>query len=311
MDKISDAKDILENLGLPKAQRNEISCLTLLALCGIKPNSSWSSAYRHSLTVTKGIMTFIKDKYGRNYAPNTRETFRRQVLHQFVQGGIVNYSPDNLKLPTNSPKAHYAISVSTLKVIKTYGTKKWSVELKKVISAQGSLNELYQKRRKKKIVKVKLPNDVLLELSPGKHNDVQAAIIKQFVPRFIHKPKVLYIGDTAKKNLYINNKELLKFGVSLTKHGKLPDVIIYDAEKKCLFLIEAVASHGPMNPKRIFELGKMFKKCKEVLVFVSAFHNFNEFKKYSKEISWETEVWIMEIPDHMIHYNGDKYLSPY
>src|SRR3972149_5041764 len=104
MSKIKGAKSILKGLGLPSAQQNEISCYTLLALCGLRPKDSWQNAKRNSLTVTKGIMGFIEKHYRKRYAPNTRETFRRQVLHQFVQAQVVEYNPDNPDLPTNSPK---------------------------------------------------------------------------------------------------------------------------------------------------------------------------------------------------------------
>lgn len=83
--KLIQAQQILVDLGMPKAQQNEISAYTLLALCGIKKSSKWPDATRISVTITKGVMAFIKDNYGKDYAPNTRETFRRQVLHQFVQ----------------------------------------------------------------------------------------------------------------------------------------------------------------------------------------------------------------------------------
>src|SRR5712691_7248891 len=103
MPEIAQAQKILASLGMPPAQHNEIAALTLLALGRLRPEDTWLSATRTSLTISKGIMNFIRDNYGRNYAPNTRETFRRQVLHQFIQGGIVDYNPDQPTLPTNSP----------------------------------------------------------------------------------------------------------------------------------------------------------------------------------------------------------------
>ena len=120
MSKIAEAKQILKELGLPTAQQNEISAYTLLALCGIKPRNTWSQATRKSLKVTKGIMAFVLDVYKREYAPNTRETFRRQVLHQFVQARITDYNPDNPKLPVNSPNAHYALTHGALDAIKAF-----------------------------------------------------------------------------------------------------------------------------------------------------------------------------------------------
>jgi hypothetical protein len=34
-------------------------------------------------------------------------------------------------------------------------------------------------------------------------------------------------------------------------------------------------------------------------------------KEYLPAISWETEVWTAEAPDHLIHFNGERFLGPY
>jgi hypothetical protein len=310
MGKIEDAKKILKALGIPSAQQNEISALTLLALCGLKSKDPWSKANRKSLTVTKGIMAFIAEHYQKLYAPNTRETFRRQVLHQFVQGRIADYNPDEPELPTNSPRAHYSLTVAALDAIRVFGTARWKIASRRFVSRQGTLLEIYRKERAARLVPVQLPGGHTLLLSPGKHNEVQAAVIRQFAPRFAPGAKLLYLGDTAKKNLFIDEGQLLALGIPITQHDKLPDVVLYDTKRGWLFLIEAVTSHGPMSPKRVYELEKMLTRCPIAKVFVTAFQNFNEFRKYIKDIAWETEVWIAEIPDHLIHYNGDKFLGP-
>lgn len=36
-----------------------------------------------------------------------------------------------------------------------------------------------------------------------------------------------------------------------------------------------------------------------------------EFRKNAADIAWETEVWIADNPDHMIHFNGDRFLGPH
>jgi len=308
--KINEAREILKELGLPPAQQNEISALTLLALCGIKPNDSWANAYRHSLTVTKGVMDFIAQEYKREYAPNTRETVRRQVLHQFVQAYLADYNPDEPTLPTNSPRVHYALTENALAAIKTFGEKDWPVSLQRFVAQYSKLAERYSKRRVKNLVPVVLSNGKKLELSPGKHNEVQAAVLYEFAPRFASGSKVLYLGDTAKKYLYVDEKTLTQLGIPVTEHDKLPDIVLFDSKKKWLFLIEVVTSHGPMSPKRVVELEEMLKNCKFGKVFVTAFPNFTEFRRHMPEIAWETEVWIADIPDHVIHYNGDKFFGP-
>jgi type II restriction enzyme len=310
MSKISDAQQILKALGLPKEQQNEMSALTLLALCNIGPNSAWNKAERTSTTISKGIMAFISEKYGKKYAPNTRETFRRHVLHQFVQAKIADYNPDNPELPTNSPKAHYAISTAAFKIIREWGNKKCKLLCEEFKRQNGNLLEIYQGKKKSASIPVDLEGETF-KLSPGRHNELQIAVIKEFAPRFAPAAKILYFGDTANKSLFFNRKLINSLSLNLSKHDKLPDIMLYDTKRKWFFLIEVVTSHGPMSAKRVFELKKMFSKYSIGVVFVSAFPDFETFRKHLKNIAWETEVWISEIPDHLIHYNGNKFLVPY
>lgn len=310
MSKVQEAQEILKALGLPPAQYNEMAALTLLAICNIKENSKWQNATGQSLGVTKGIMTFMRDHYGKGYAANTRETVRRHVLHQFDQARIVNYNPDNPNLPVNSPNAHYAITKEALEVVRSYKKKYWAQALAHFIENVGKLSEVYLKTRELNQIPVRLANGQVLKLSPGKHNEVQAAIVEQFAPRFANGGTLLYLGDTEKKDLYVDEKGLKNLGIPIGQHSKLPDVVIYDEKRQWLFLIEAVTSHGPVSPKRIVELEKFLKDCKVGKVYVTAFPDMAEFKKHSTNIAWETEVWLMDIPDHMIHFNGDRFMGP-
>lgn len=309
MNKIEEAQEILKSLGLPTAQQNEMSALTLLALCNIKEADSWANASRQSLGVTKGVMTFVADNYNKPYAPNTRETFRRQVLHQFVQGRIADYNPDKPDLPVNSPNAHYAISDVALSVIQKYGTSEWDAAVAEFKEQVGTLTEAYEKERALHLVPVTI-NGKEIKLSAGKHNEVQAAVIEQFAPRFAPGSKVLYLGDTANKDLFVDKEGLEKIGIPITEHSKLPDVVIFDEEREWLYLIEVVTSHGPVSPKRMLELEDFLKDCKVGKIYVTAFPDKAEFRKHIADIAWETEVWIADNPDHMIHFNGDRFIGP-
>ncbi len=315
MSKLEEAQIILKALGMPSAQQNEISTYTLLALCNLKEIEEWKNATNHSATVSKGVMNFIAENYpkannGKPYAPNSRETFRRQVLHQFEQGRIVNYNPDNPSLPTNSPNAHYALTAEALEAIRAFGSPQWNTKVREFTEKYGSLNEEYLKRRQKQLVPITLSDGSRLHLSPGKHNEVQAKIVEEFAPRFAPGSTLLYLGDTANKDLHIDAEKMVEVGIPITKHDKLPDVMLLDTAKDWLFLIEAVTSHGPMSPKRTNELEEMFINCKLAKIYITAFPDFAEFRKHTNQIAWETEVWIIENPDHMIHYNGEKFFGP-
>ena len=155
---IDEAREILRELGLPAAQSNEMSALTLIALCGLGPDDAWASAARTRCMVTKGIMDYVRGKFGKDYAPNTRETFRRQVLHQFIHAHIVDYNPFEPDLPTNSPRAHYAITEAVLAVVRTYGTAQWKEVVRRFIAEYDSLTVLYSSARERRRVPVTLPD---------------------------------------------------------------------------------------------------------------------------------------------------------
>ncbi|MBX9941368.1 MAG: hypothetical protein K2Y32_19050 [Candidatus Obscuribacterales bacterium] len=310
MDKITEAKEILRAFGLPTQQQNERSALIFLALCGVKRGDKWADATRKSLGVRLGIMEFIAVEYGKVYKENTRESIRKHSLHQFHQAKVIDYNPDDPSIPTNSSKAHYAITPAALEVIKLYGTKGWAAAVENFKATHGTLLEIYARHREQDLVPVTLPNGKKFGLSPGKHNILQAAIIEEFGPRYAKGAQVLYLGDTMKKDLFVDSSALSMIGIPINQHDKLPDVILHDRERNWLFLIEAVTSVGPMSPKRLFELEDVLKQCSAGIIYVTAFLDFAEFKKWSKEIAWETEVWIAEVPDHLIHYNGDRFFGP-
>ena len=310
MGKVDDGVDILRSLGLPRAQQNERSALTLLALLDLKKDDSWSKAKQRIIRI-HDILVFIQEHYGRRYAENTRETIRRQTLHQFEQGGIVVRNPDNPQRPTNSPNTVYAISDEALSAITRFGSNDWKSAVDKFIKEKGKLIDVYEKRRKEYQISVNLPNGTPLKFSPGKHNRLQVKIIKEFRARFCPDTKVVYVGDTARKMLYIDKTLMKKIKIPITKHDKLPDVVLFDSNKNHLLLIEAVTAHGPLSPKRQIELEKTLEECEAKRIYLSAFPDFKEFKRHINNIAWETEVWIEENPDHMIHFNGPKFFTVY
>lgn len=310
MSKIDEATTILESLGLPKAQQNERSALTLLALIDLKENSSWSQSQKRVIRI-HDILIFIQENYGKQYAENTRETIRRQTLHQFEQGGIVVRNPDNPLRPTNSPRTVYAIADDALKVIKNYDASNWKSTLAEFVKNKGKLIEKYEKRRETHLISVDLPNGTPVNFSPGKHNQLQVKVIQEFRKRFCAETKVVYVGDTARKLLHIDRDLLEQLKIPITEHDKLPDVLLYDPVKNHLFLIEAVTAHGPLSPKRQIELEETLKHSSAKRIYISAFPDFREFKRHIDNIAWDTEVWIENHPDHMIHFNGPKFFTAY
>jgi len=307
MRRIKQAQQILASFGLPAPQCNEISALTFLSLANISKSTPWDKAKSVRLRI-HDIITFIQKSYKRKYAENTRETIRRQVIHQFEQAHIVARNPDEPSLPTNSPRTHYALTDEVIKTIRAYNTSTWKTSLNQFLASRTSLHDIYLKKRQLRMIPVRISTKKKLKLSPGKHNLLQAAVVEQFAPRFAPGASLLYLSDTAKKMFFLDDRQITALGIPANEHDKLPDVVLFQTRSNRLFLIEAVTSHGPVSPKRHIELEKIFSNVKAKRVYVSAFPDFREFKNHISNIAWETEVWISEIPNHLIHFNGDKYL---
>ncbi|SFS83775.1 BsuBI/PstI restriction endonuclease C-terminus [Zhouia amylolytica] len=316
--KLQEAKQILKALKLPKKQTNDRSAWVFLSLANIKPNTSWNKC-QAPLLPTYIIMEFIRNNYGMDYKPNSRETIRRQTLHQFEQARIIDRNRDNPKRPTNSKDNNYSLNEPILEILRAFPAGDWKEKVDAFLQNTPSLKEEYQKKRNIDKIPVKLPNGKELTLSPGKHNQLHADIVHEFCPRFIGAGGiVLYMGDTASsrseeggKLMHLESEYLQSLGVPPMSHDKLPDVVVYDTKNKWLFLIEAVTSHGPVSPKRWKELEEALKDCKVGKVYVTAFPDTAEFKRNVADIAWETEVWMADKPDHMIHFNGDRFLGPH
>lgn len=148
-------------------------------------------------------------------------------------------------------------------------------------------------------------------LSPGGQNVLVEQIINEFAPRFTPEGTLIYVGDTDEKFAHFDKQGLSALGVEMDTHGKMPDVIVHYTKRNWLVLIEAVTSHGPVNPKRKVELETLFKGSRAGIVFVTAFLSRKAMLEYLPEISWETEVWIADSPSHLIHFNGERFLGPY
>lgn len=217
-------------------------------------------------------------------------------MHQFREGAIVE---DNGKA-TNSPNYRYRITYETLELIQAYNTEAYVERLSAYLKARETLVEKYTSKKQMEMMPVKI-NQEELNFSPGKHNELQKAIIENFAPRFAPNAECLYVGDTIKKDLIKNVEKLSNLGFEITLHDKMPDVVLYCEDKNWIYFIEAVTSVGPMSPQRIIEIEEMTKGVKAGKIYITAFPDFSTYKKFSEELAWETEVWLSELPDHMIH----------
>lgn len=308
--RLEEARQLLRGLNFDAERSNERSALVLLALLDLTPTRSWSEARDPQLRTVE-MMDWMRLHYRRTYKPNTRETIRRQTLHQFVDAALVVLNPDEPLRPINSPKSCYQIEPRALELLRAFGGADWDRRLWRHLSDVPGLQAHYAKARELELIPVTLADGTAIELTPGGQNVLLKQMIQDFCVRWTPGGRVLYIGDAGKDDPIFDEDALRTLGVELDKHGKLPDLIVHLPDRNWLVLLEAAASHGPMDAKRHRELQKLFGSSIAGLVFVSCFPSRAELRKYLTDIAWETEVWCADNPSHLIHFNGERFLGPY
>ena len=310
---INEALEILESVGIPftaKSERGlERMAVCFLAVAGVIKD--WSQAKENANLKSRDIINFVNKNFEENISSGSYDDIRRKDLKLLVLADIIINSGVNKGAATNDPTRGYALHPDFKKLIVTYKTDKWEKSLSAFKEGRSNLAEILARKRDLEKIPVKLPSGKPLELSLGEHNVLQKAIIEEFLPRYGSDCAVLYIGDTSNKSLHIELEELKKLKFFELSHDELPDIVAYSEKKNWLYLIEAVYSSGPMSETRVLELRKMLKDCKAELIFVTAFLTRNDFRKWQMDIAWETEVWTADHPDHLVHFNGHKFLGAY
>jgi len=149
------------------------------------------------------------------------------------------------------------------------------------------------------------------DISAGVQDGLVKDIINEFCSRFTPGGIPIYVTDNNKKRTWFDTGYLQSLGVVVEEHGRMPNVVVHFTKMDRIFLIEAVPSHAPVNPKRLTELRSMFAGIKARLVFVTAFLDRRGASNYLGGIAWGTAVWLADAPDHLIHFNGERLAGPY
>lgn len=309
---INEALAILEQVGIPMNQTEralERMAICFLAVAGV--TKDWSDAKDDTNLKSRAIITFVNNHFEENISSGSYDDIRRKDLKLLILADLVESSGVNKGSATNDPTRGYVLQSDFRKLLVSYKTDNWDKNLAEFNQHKPSLAEVLERKRNLEKIPVKLPNGKPLELSLGEHNILQKAIIEQFLPRFGSDCIVLYLGDTSNKSLHIEEDELAQLNFFELAHDELPDIIAYSKKNNWLYLIEAVHSSGPMSETRVLELKKMLKNCNAELIFVTSFLTRTTFKKWLLDVAWETEVWIADNPDHLIHFNGHKFLGAY
>lgn len=258
---------------------------------------------------TREIITYVNEHFEENISSGSYDDIRRKDLKLLTTAEIILRSSPNAA--TNDSTRGYCVSPFYADLVKQHEDPNWKVLVSKKLQGIEPLELKLKRKREIKKVPVKLPSGKNLEFSAGEHNDLQKAIIEEFLPRYGYNSQVLYVGDTSDKYLHLDQIKLDELGLFKIAHEELPDVITYSSEKNWIYFIEAVHSSGPISELRLIQLQNLSRGCSADVIYVTAFLDRPKFRQFMTDIAWETEVWIADNPDHLVHFNGDKFLGPY
>lgn len=311
---IKSMLNVLEAVGIPIEQEGDRTKVRIaeaaLAVAGIKKSfTEAKSSDDNEFLTTRQIIAYENKHFENRYSLGSYDSIRRSHLILLTTAGYVVNSSQLDTQSTNNPTRGYAASPAFAQLLRSYGTAEWMFELSDFKKKNEELKEMLARKRELERIPVTLPSGAEVRLSAGEHNELQRDIILHFLPRFGFGAEVLYLGDTTDKYLIREDDKLKALNFFELEHEELPDVVAYSREKNLLFMIEAVHSFGQMGEIRVKKLKDKLKDCTARLIFVSAFENKKIFRKFSDDIAWESEVWIADNPDHMIHFNGYKFLE--
>lgn len=312
---INQALHILCLLGIPMdhtPRRLERIALVFLAIADVKKCGNWKTAKDaddgRSMT-TRQIISYMRQSFSETISHGSYDDIRRQDLLMPVNAGlIIQTNPDSNR---NNPGRGYALNPEFSTIVRSYNEDGWISRVDEFMSRRRSLSEELSQPRQTQRIPVRMHSGEEITLGPGEHNELQKKIIEDFLPRFGFGAEVLYVGDAEKRLKYVNKERLDKLNFFTIGNGELPDVVAYSTPKNWLYCIEAVHSANPITPLRLRNFRKLLAGCSAEIIYVSAFMNRASFRKFVTEIAWETEVWIAESPDHLIHFDGEQFLGPY
>lgn len=312
---INEALYILDKFGIPLTglgqRRLERIAMAFLAVANVRQSSDWNQVESSHALRTREIIRYWNNNFREDISESSYDDIRRKDLKLIVLANVINASATNPNAARNDGTRRFALNSEYADLIKKFGSKNWETDIEEFLQNRLTLKEQLSSNRHLNTISVVFPSGKAFNFSPGKHNELQKAIIEKFLPRYGYGAEVLYVGDTANKFLHLESERLKSLNFFELSTGELPDIVAYSKQKNWLYLIEAVHSSGVISPIRLLELKKLTELCQADIIFITAFLDRSTFRQFAPDIAWETEVWIADAPDHIIHFDGEKFLGPY
>jgi type II restriction enzyme len=309
---------ILESVGQPvhsyTARVAEKVAFAFLALGDLSPGDAWSRTRditQHELT-TRGILRWAREHYGEVRSDGSYDYVLRVDLRDMLTSGLVQNTGRLAGKSYNDSTRGYGLEPGFARLVRTYGSPQWENSLRTFLSNRPAFAEAAGQPR---VVAMTVEGrsldgrEIRLELGPGGHNDLIKDSVDEFLGRWAPDAVLLYLGDADDRDLWRDESALESLGIDL--EDVLPDVLAFSPSRGWLIVIEAVHSRGPVSHEKHRRFQEILHNWAERVVYVTTFADRAGFRRFIAEIAWETEVWLAAEPEHLIHFNGERFLGPH
>lgn len=243
------------------------------------------------------------------YADNTRETLRDETFSVWQSYGAIRQRTD---LPTTSGKPRWGLTKSFASLFDPAlaGTAldaaihAWREDHLDA-GARVRIRVARDRASQAASVTLTLPDGRVRELTPGDASAIIVGVVEQWAPRRLTDPVVLSISEPGNKLYLADGAVLASLGMSLNVSQALPDAVLADvgANPVEFWLIEAVATDGPVNEVRKVELTRWAAGngiAAGRLRFLSAFTSRHAppAKKRLKDLASGSFAWFLDEPGH-------------
>jgi hypothetical protein len=257
-------------------------------------NEHWSD----HVTITAGKKLVSLGNY---------DDFRDHGVMPLVENGLAVRNTSVFAKNLNGKDTAYRVTAEAVDLIEAIDTPEWDAALVAFETARADRGVGVGGAR----LTVSPANDAEFSLHQDKHNWLQQQIIERMLPHFAPSYKLVYAADTEERSTVYNDALIAELGLEALFSEKKPDIVAFDPARSWVFVVEAVTSTGHISESRKEFFLRMLGERRGSAVFVTAFPDRDTFRKFAADMAWETEVWLATEPEHMIHFNGERFLGPY
>lgn len=249
---------------------------------------------------------------GRWYAVNTREPIRDETIRQGLESlGAVVTRP----LPTTSSAGRYALKQSFADLFDPdlRGTR-----------LDGAIRSWREENLSPgALARVRLVRDAVVNtdrgmiatfangetrrLAEGPSSVIAKAVVEEFAARFLERPAVLWLSESATKEEARDVELARQLGITIEADRNLPDLILVDIgpEEPLFVFVEVVATDGAITEARREALLPIIVDAgydAAHIAFVTAYldRDHASFKKTFSALGWRTFAWCVSEPDNIV-----------